>query len=110
MTINGVELEFDAFDLDQNETIEKHLTPIENIKEEDFKGMSNAQVIRTFCQKVFAFFNQVFGEGTDKKLFGNKTNMKICLEAILQFREQYNKQINDLTKLIPAKNRQRRSK
>lgn len=106
MIINGVELNFDAFDAGQSEIAEKALEPIHNFKENDFIGMKNSEVIRIFCGKVFDFFNQVFGEGTDKKVFGNKTNMKLCIEAIIEFKEQSNKQIHTLTKKVTSKNRQ----
>ena len=34
---------------------------------------------------IFNFFNELFGEGTDKKIFGDKVNLVTCLKALDEF-------------------------
>lgn len=82
MKIRDVKLEFDFNDADDMERLEN---AIENTK----KGLENisvegkkaSEVIRETCKNIFDCFNEVFGEGTDKKIFGSKTNFNICKEA-----------------------------
>lgn len=85
MKINDVELELDLYDAD---VMDRYTEAIKKLEEKEknksIKGLSNGDIIRQECQMVFDFFNEIFGEGTDKKVFGNKTNIKICLEAFKQ--------------------------
>ena len=52
---------------------------------EKIKSENRSDYIKGYCRAVFSFFNAVFGEGTDKKMFGDKTNMRICDDAIYSF-------------------------
>jgi hypothetical protein len=33
------------------------------------------------CQEGFTCFNSIFGDGTDRKGFGDRVNLGVCLEA-----------------------------
>ena len=78
MKIRNVELEFDFNDADDMEklenAIEKTQKALNNIDVENKKA---SEVIRETCKNIFDCFNEVFGEDTDKKVFGGKTNFNI---------------------------------
>ncbi len=80
--INNVELEFDFNDADDMEklenAIEKTQKGIENIS---IDAKRTSEVIRETCKCIFDCFNDIFGNDTDKKIFGDKTNLNICKEA-----------------------------
>lgn len=82
MKINNVELEdIDIMDVDVAEKYENALEDIGGLAEE-VKGMKSSQSIRYQCNAIFNVFNVLFGEGTDKKVFGEKVNLLICLKAL----------------------------
>ena len=82
LNINGVELELDLMDAEVAEKYEKAIKELDRKeKEKNTEGLSLAQVIRQECAYVFEFFNEVWGEGTDKKVFGGKTNYNECEKA-----------------------------
>lgn len=103
--IKGVELEIDLMDADVMETIE---TAVERVKTgsakiQADKTMKNSQGIRAICHLVFECFNAIFGEGTDKKIFGGRTNMTECLEAFAEFCTQAVQQPKDTMAGLMAK-------
>lgn len=90
MVINGVEFEFDVNDVELMEKVEKNIREkFEDLEEKE----TYAESIRYFCTKVFEFFDETFGEGMAVKLFGTKVNYKVCSDALLDFREQYDKAV-----------------
>ena len=83
MTIKGIELpDIDLFDYESAEkwenAYEKLLKSINNIPE----NARLSESIKAQCTAVFELFNDIFGDGTDKKIFGEKTNLKECLSAV----------------------------
>lgn len=113
MIINGVELEdLDIYDLEVAEKFDKALKDIDIVKEE-VKGMGSVEGIRTLCTAIFEVFNTMFGEGTDKKVFGNRVNLLVCLktleEFVLKMKEQ-EKEINKLMNKYSSNRAQRRAK
>lgn len=99
MKINGVELEdIDIYDVEVAEKYEKALETVKNISEEvDKMGLSDG--IRYQCSLIFDFFNTMFGEGTDRKIFGNRVNLITCLKAFEEVIEQINEQKKEIDKL-----------
>lgn len=92
MKINNIELpDLDIFEADIAEKYEKE---IEKVKEEskNFEGMKDSEVIRKSCNLVFDCFNNLFGPGTDKKVFGNKTNLLVCVNAFDELIDNVNEQ------------------
>lgn len=84
--ILNTELEWNQFDADESEKIEKSVLStqekIDNfLKKEEMK---NSEIIRGICHIVFECFNGIFGENTDKKIFGDKCNLLDCMEALGQ--------------------------
>lgn len=112
MKINGVELaDIDIFDADTAEKYEKVLDKVVR-ESENLKGLKTSAVIRKQCNLVFEVFNSLFGEGTDKKVFGERVNLKICLKAFEELVEQVNeqkKEIEEMTAKYTPNRAQRRA-
>ena len=85
MNINvlGVELEYDFFDADQMEVYERENRRVaEDIKEPtQYENKSVADAYRIQCGIVDRFFDAVFGEGTAKRIFHGKANLRDHMEA-----------------------------
>ncbi|WP_368240638.1 DUF6673 family protein [Clostridium paraputrificum] len=100
MIINGVELEdLDIYDLKVAKKFDEVLNNLQLVKEE-VRGMNNVEGIRTLCTAIFEVFNTMFGEGTDKKVFGNKVNLMVCIKALEEFVLKMNEQKKELDRLM----------
>lgn len=86
MNILGVELEYDFFDADQLEIYERENQRVaDDIKEPaQYEGKSTADAIRMQCHIVDKFFDAVFGEGTARRIFRGKANIRDHMEAFGQ--------------------------
>lgn len=99
MIINGVELEdLDIYDLDVAERYEKAMLNVSNIQGE-VETLGGAEGIRKICTSIFEVFNTMFGEGADKKIFGNRVNLLTCLKALEEFQLQIKDQNKEIEKL-----------
>lgn len=108
MKILNVEIgELDIFDLEVAEQYEKGLAEIQN---KDYNLESLSEIIKAQCTDVMNLFNKLFGEGTDKKIFGNKTNLKLCLQAFEELVENVNKQGEELSNSVVNKYSNARTK
>ena len=111
--INGVELgELDIYDLEVAEKVDKALKVVGDVGEK-LIGLSTPEVIRTQCNAIFKFFNALFGEGTDKKIFGDKVNLVICLKSLDEFVTQVRNQkekIEEISNKYSPNRAQRRKK
>ena len=105
MKINNVEIEdLDLMDADVAEKFEKATNDLqEKEKLQDFTSKGLAEIIRIQCTLIFDFFNDVWGKGTDKKIFGNKTNYRICEKAFKDVVEYAMKQKNEVLKVAKVK-------
>lgn len=45
------------------------------------EGKRQSELIRAQCTAVFNFFDEVFGDGTAKKVFGETVNLTTCINA-----------------------------
>lgn len=99
MIINGVELDdIDIYDLKVAEKYEKALAKVnEDCNKDDSRSLSEG--IKYQCNLIFDFFNTVFGEDTDKKIFGNKVNLMICIKAFEEVVLRMNEQKKEIEKL-----------
>lgn len=99
MIVNGVELEnVDIYDLEVAEKYESAIAKFSEI-EEKVKKIDGVEGIRTICNGVFDVFNTMFGEGTDKRVFGDRVNLLICIKALEEFLVQINEQKKEIEKL-----------
>lgn len=100
MLINNVELEdLDILEADIAEKYEKALEKVVEVAKST-EGLKTSLAIRKQCNAVFECFNTIFGEGTDKKVFGDKVNLLICLKAFEELVAKSNEQNGELEKLL----------
>lgn len=114
MIVNNVELpDIDTADADVMEHYENAIEEFKsNILKVDTKNLKPSQIIREQCHLVFELFNSLFGDGTDRKLFGEKCNLNICFTAFNQLvssvTEHDKANAERLLALAPQPNRQQR--
>ena len=100
LKINDVELELDLMDADMAEKYEKAYRKMQRDVANIPKNLSLADSIRKQCQLIFTFFDEVFREGTSKKIFGNKTNLRECIKAVETLIDHVNKDVEESNKII----------
>lgn len=90
ITINGVDLEIDLLDADTAERAESAIARVATRSEEikADKEIGLAAGIRATCQEIFSCFNAIFGEGTDKQIFEDRTNLGECMTAFGELTSQ----------------------
>lgn len=99
MKINGVELEdLEIYDADVAEKYENALDEVDKKVKVAEKEVKASASIRKQCQAVFEFFNTMFGPGTDEKIFGNKTNLIVCLDAFEELKTRIDEKNGELEK------------
>lgn len=99
MVINGVELQdLDVFDADVAEKYEEALGKVSKdmTVTDDLKG---SEIIRHQCNVIYKCFDEIFGEGTAKKIFGEKDNIVTCLEALEKLILETNKKASKLKEI-----------
>lgn len=114
MVINGVEIQdIDILDADVAENYENVMKDVSEKAKAISTDTSRSQAIRQTCTIVFSAFDKIFGNGTAVKVFGNTTNMRVCIKAfeelVTAVKQIESRQVNDI-KQIPYKynNRQRK--
>ena len=101
MKVNNVELkDIDIYDLEIAEAWEEIKGKSASL-ENDVQGLSLAESIRYQCNFVFDAFNRLFGEGTDKKVFGERVNLIICLDAFQELTQNLDKSASRVEKYAP---------
>lgn len=101
MKINNVELkDIDIYDLEVAEAWEEIKNESVSL-ESEAKGLSLADSIRLQCNFVFESFNKLFGQGTDKKIFGERVNLMICLSAFQELTQHLEKSSSQIDKYSP---------
>ena len=100
LKINDVELEIDLLDADMAECYESAYRKMQKDVENIPKNLSLAESIRKQCKLIFNFFDEVFGEGTSEKIFGNKTNLRECIKAVEALIDHVNKDTEEANKII----------
>lgn len=112
MLINNVELPdidvSDALVMEHYEAAhEKVVNKMNNLTVE---GKRRSELIRIQCEAVFEFFEDVFGDGTAKKVFGDSVNLVTCINAYEAVVVAVNKLDNKIAEQFKSKfgNRQQR--
>jgi len=90
INIKGVELEINMLDADTAETVENEL---ERVKAKTAELQADKSIkwstgIRAICHEIFDCFNEIFGDGTDKLIFGGHTDLGECMEAFAELSRQ----------------------
>ena len=102
MKILNVELR----DIDFNDADDLEL--FENAVEDAKKALDNlnpdgkraSEVIRKGCNAIFKCFDTIFGEGTAKKVFGDRTSLKVCIEAFKDLKAEREKQDGEIENMV----------
>ena len=103
MIVNGVQLpDPDTGDVIFMEKFEKECDLISQ-KANDIQGMTRAQAIRRQCEAIFTFFDNVFGKGAAKKIFGETVNLTVCVDAYDQAITEINRVDAVLASRLKAK-------
>lgn len=97
MFINGVELIFDASDAD---TLNNYLTATgvcaEKANKMEDPGKDQAKVVESYrymCRAVRTVFDDIFGEGTGRKVCGTGDSIRNHREAYMNLTQEYNRQL-----------------
>ena len=109
MTINGVEFDVDFTDADILEKIEREsmitAQKAQELEKQNLDDLSVAEGIRQECKMLKDFFDNVFGEGTSKELFGDKDSLNECVKAyedtMNAYQEQYKEFYERVSKYSP---------
>ena len=85
MKINGVEIE--EFDIYKADNADKYEKAIKKVKDDtnNLQGLSNADALRKECEVIFTFFDELYGPGMHKKIFGEEVHLLKCLKAFEEF-------------------------
>lgn len=97
MKIRNIEFDFNFFDADDFEKFERELIVVkEKCQKEEIKNLKVSEVIKKECKIIKDFFDNVFGEGTAFKIFGEKNNLQDCISAYEDIVNEKIKQQQDL--------------
>ena len=110
MKINGIDFDVDFTDADIIEKIDEGCKKVEEETEklqENENNLTPAEGIRQECKIIKDFLDYVFGDGTSKKLLGEKDSLVLCIntfEDIIKARDEQVKSIeNRLNKYSPER-------
>ncbi len=92
------EFDFDVYDLDDKARLDAQLSILRE-KAAGINDLSQVEGMRAYCQAVFGFFDAVLGEGAAKKIFGGKTNILTCIEAVREFTKEIARRTAEAQKL-----------
>lgn len=93
--LNGIELELDIMDLETSEKIDNELAKALEVSNKIKKGVGRTSAIKMQCNAVFECIDNIFGEGTHKKVFGNKVNLRECLRVFAELISEINRLDNE---------------
>lgn len=101
LTINGVELEFDVFDVetaavyeDARKQVQERFLEMKAAEEEENFPL----VLKIGCEAIREAFDCVFGEGTSSEVFGERMNFRESIEAFKQLSDEANSQFAEQKK------------
>lgn len=103
MMINGMELEGDVLDADFMERLHDAMNKMACSAKKAAAGeLSAPEQIRAQCRMVFECFNDVFGEGTDQRLFGARCNLGQAMRAFGELAKALQRQQEEAVALLSA--------
>lgn len=110
--INGHEVEYDTFDLENMELFDGEVRRISEAADNMDRSESGYLAsVRLVCEDILDAFDTLLGEGKAEEIFGKRINAKAIPEAwrrfILDVRDEM-KHIGDGTSAGPAMNRDQR--
>lgn len=97
MKILDKEIEFDFFDAEQMERYEKESEIAQKeLNSIDINKMKQSELINKTCETIEKCFDNVFGEGTSKKIFEGKKNFRLCVKAFKDLVKAKKEQVNEI--------------
>lgn len=100
MKINEVEFDFDVFEADDIEKAKIEMEKVYNTFLNAPKNLDRLGMIKFVVKTIGDCFDNLFGQGSAKKIFKGKTNLKIALNSFQYLVEEIEKQDNLLEKQI----------
>lgn len=102
--INGVEVEYDTFDLDNMETLDKAVKQIQ----EDVNGLQSRKaagedamkLLREQANYFLDFFDDVLGDGSARKIFGDRVNILKIVNGYKEFTDAVAAQQTNLAEAV----------
>ncbi len=92
----------DADDLEKFENaVEEAQKKLDKVNPDSLKP---SEAIRKSCKAVFECLNKIFGDGTAEKVFGNKTSLRVCMQAFNELKEERLKQESELDEAVKLLN------
>jgi len=113
--INGVEVEYDTFDLENMETLETAVKRAK-IDVEDIQarrtGDNDMALLREQANVFLDFFDDVLGEGSARKIFGERINILSIVNGYRDFTAAVAEQQTKLAQITttPMNREQRRAR
>lgn len=83
--INGVEVEYDTFDLTNMELFDSESKKIAEFIKNELSASSGFDKLREYAEMVRDFFDTVVGEGTSDKVFGDRDNIRDLRNGLMAF-------------------------
>lgn len=104
--VNGHEIEYDTFDLDNMESYDREARRIEDMTKKVNANTDNyIPVLREIANGILDFFDAVVGEGTAHDIFEDRVNFRDILNGYREFTEGVAKQMRAS---MPMANREQR--
>lgn len=83
--VNSVEIEYDTFDIDNLTAWEEEVSRVAEETEITLEGESGLEKLRRVCYAMMDLFDRLCGEGTARKIFGERVNVKAIYEGYHAF-------------------------
>ena len=83
--INNVELDIDMDDYEFQKKYEDAFEKLGESEKELQKVGKSSEITKGYCEMMRQLFDDIFGEGTSKKLFGEKYNIRVTNEVYEEF-------------------------
>lgn len=109
------EIELDVTDYDFSVKYENLAQELDKKAKELPKDGKMSDTIIASCTIIFEFFEALFGKGTAKKMFGSRTNIRLCDQSLVEIskaiqtdKKAYEDETLNNVSLITGTNRQGR--
>lgn len=89
ITILGKNLELDLLEYRDAKRVEDAMAAFyQRVGKLEQEQASLSGQVLDYCTATMEMFNDIFGAGTDKKLFGDHTNLGLCAQAFGQLADE----------------------
>lgn len=102
--INGVEVEYDTFDLDNMEALDKAVKQIQDdvndLQARKADGEDAMKLLREQANCFLDFFDDVLGSGSARKIFGDRINILKIANGYKEFTDAVAAQQSKLSEAV----------